>query len=179
MALPLPHQQKIFNCFQLEGTIDLSVCRKVGFKNVQARKAWHGRFGFKTEHEGICYTLSFPGGDLFPCPPGNICNPTCGCLWEPYQGMPPVNKFLDSSVTAHTETVSIIPPNPTVSADLTRTVSVNRYTGCQTVTACSDSYTDIGTFNGLQNALTGATTVDPCSLGITEHVPPHGAFNIG
>ena len=179
MALPLPHQQKIFNCFQLEGTIDLSVCRKVGFKNVQARKAWHGRFGFNTEHEGICYTLSFPGGDLFPCPPGNICNPTCGCLWEPYQGMPPVNKFLDSSVTAHTETVSIIPPNPTVSADLTRTVSVNRYTGCQTVTACSDSYTDIGTFNGLQNALTGATTVDPCSLGITEHVPPNGAFNIG
>ena len=29
-------------------TTDLSQCRKTGFKNVQARKFWHGRFGFQS-----------------------------------------------------------------------------------------------------------------------------------
>src|SRR6185369_7730985 len=31
---------------QTESTVDLSECRKIGFKNVQARKVWHGRFGW-------------------------------------------------------------------------------------------------------------------------------------
>ena len=37
-----------FNCYEKSNpkeVIDESVCKKIGFKNVQAFKAWHGRFG--------------------------------------------------------------------------------------------------------------------------------------
>lgn len=30
------------------GTVDMSKCRKIGFKNVQAAKVWHGRYGFNS-----------------------------------------------------------------------------------------------------------------------------------
>lgn len=51
------------NCYkELEGEIaNLTRCQKVGFKNVQARKVWHGRFGFKSyDHYGNCGTPATP-----------------------------------------------------------------------------------------------------------------------
>lgn len=38
------------NTFQLNGTVDLSVARKRGFKNVQAKKYWHGRWGYNSSN---------------------------------------------------------------------------------------------------------------------------------
>ncbi len=36
-----------YNCFHREtGTIDLSACRKLGWKNVFGRKIWHGRWAY-------------------------------------------------------------------------------------------------------------------------------------
>lgn len=42
-------------------TVNLARCQKVGFKGVQARKVWHGRFGFKSyDHYGNCGTPATP-----------------------------------------------------------------------------------------------------------------------
>lgn len=38
------------NTFALSGTVDLSVAKKRGFKNVQARKQWHGRWGYNSSN---------------------------------------------------------------------------------------------------------------------------------
>lgn len=147
--------------------LDLSVCRKVGFKNAQARKAWHGLFGWNSQFNCIGYELSFPGDD---------CGSGCNCTWSPYQGTPDLNKYCDWECNASTtDTVS---GSVTSFATLDRKVSVGKQTGCQSVTACSDTYSDLGTFTALQNALTGASTVDPCTLGIASHLPPSGAFTL-
>ena len=42
------------NCYVKNGTVNLASCHKLGFKNVQARKLWHGRFGFM--HADGCLT---------------------------------------------------------------------------------------------------------------------------
>ena len=38
--------EAVNNNFVPDGTIDLTPCRALGFKAVQAKKAWHGRYGF-------------------------------------------------------------------------------------------------------------------------------------
>jgi hypothetical protein len=157
--------------------IDLSACRKVGFKNAQSRKAWHGQFGFNTEWGGICFQLDYPYPLTSPpCSGASGCTSGCTCLWEPYQGSPPINKYLDWQIVAHSAT--IVGGVTTAYADLSRKVTVNRVSGCQSFAGCSDSYSDLGAMTALQNALTGPTGLpySPCSLG--PNLPVNGVFFI-
>lgn len=43
------------NCYKLNGTVNLAVCDKRYYKNVQARKFWHGRLGFDEDDHHQTY----------------------------------------------------------------------------------------------------------------------------
>lgn len=58
------------NTFTKDGTVDLTACRELGFKNVQASKTWHGTFGLLHNCDGdgansdtkyLGYSCSFLG----------------------------------------------------------------------------------------------------------------------
>lgn len=55
------------NCYkELEGEIaNLTRCQKVGFKNVQARKVWHGMFGFTSGDHAQCTAGAAPDGTKY------------------------------------------------------------------------------------------------------------------
>lgn len=55
----LPHAEAE-NTFTETGTIDLGAKRPIGFKNVQARKAWHGRFGFLNKDKCLAVDPTAP-----------------------------------------------------------------------------------------------------------------------
>jgi hypothetical protein len=53
-----------FNCYELvpNSFVDLSLCRKIGFKNAQGQKAWHGRFGYMSHDHDINGWVDLPKG---------------------------------------------------------------------------------------------------------------------
>ena len=70
-----------YNTFSSSGTTaNLAVCRKVGFKNVQAQKVWQGRFGFSSHDPGGCKH------NITTCSPP--------CRMEGYQGTPDSTHYL-------------------------------------------------------------------------------------
>ncbi len=59
------------NCYSIVPgeKLDLSFCRKLGFKNVQARKFWHGRFGFEDTDAHDCGVDPTGCGEAVPALP--------------------------------------------------------------------------------------------------------------
>lgn len=115
------------NCFQAAGTTeDRSECRKIGFKNVQARKAWHGRHGF-LDGENCPYERPEIECEL--------------CQYEPERPSAPQTKYLTVvRDCAWTYDFDVPHPDPDIhnSARIRRGYSVGRYTGLVTLSGCLD-----------------------------------------
>ena len=107
--------------------IDRSDCHKLGFKNVQARKFWHGRFGFLS-HD--------PAGrpDRRQGPEGS----GCGCSLEFEQGQPDGTKYRRAALECITHSKYFYGGEWVYdyTATANRAATVGRYTGVITQTAC-------------------------------------------
>ncbi len=97
------------NCYSIVPGeyLDLSSCRKLGFKNVQARHWWHGRFGFE----------SLDGTS------------TCGVEPADMPATPDAQKFLTVRVYAKHSQSNDGEPESDFSYEYDRTFTVNRFTG--------------------------------------------------
>ncbi len=112
-----------YNVYQrlAEETIDLSLCRKIGFKNVQGRKVWHGIFGFMSVDRDVW---------------GPFCDETdsgnCGCDYRGYQPNPDQTKYLKAhGVASYITNGSLDTP---LSSTTDRTAEVGRFDGNTTRT---------------------------------------------
>jgi hypothetical protein len=122
-----------YNCFQsTTGLIDLRVCRKLGFKNVQARKVWHGLWGNMAPEWGA--------SDKF----GGIETP-CECAHQSYQATPSDTKYLSYFATA-TNTRLLA---PVADGTVSRATTVNPLNGVTTLTECSSGGDDSLLFGAL------------------------------
>lgn len=161
-----------FNCYEKTGaTVDHSKCRKIGFKNVQARKSWHGSWGWMS-HERII--------SWFPGVPSDSCPATCECAYEPMRPTPDQTKYLQLDVRA--SAFSSLDGSTVASASCTRSCSVDRYSGVSTLTSCSDTG-DALMLSNLQGFL-GNKIFTPSLLaeyGRQQVIPfqPGGAYNTG
>lgn len=137
------------NYFQrLTESIDLSACRKIGFKTVQAQKYWQGRFGFLS---------SDPGGMLDT-------SSLCPCNYEPLRATPDDTKYLSWRIKidsgyqgAHTAGCPIGVYNSTYTFDQT-----NR----------------VGRYDGLITSTYSKTVSDPDSMGIETYFDDLKNFNV-
>lgn len=82
----------IANDFDRDGNVDFAVVRKRGFKNVQARRYWSGRFGFMHKETGN-------GPDTTQCCDGHITMKQ----WRGYTSSVADTKYLTLSVTAESQ----------------------------------------------------------------------------
>jgi Fe-S cluster biogenesis protein NfuA len=116
-----PPADRVANVWTDVGFENLSRCFKLGFKNAQAAKAWHGYFGL--------YSYD-PSGWTYPLDLGGAC---ASCSFEPEHSTPDGTKYLSIAVTAtYTSTLGY-------SGECIRNMSVGRTTGVNTWDACSDS----------------------------------------
>ncbi len=121
-------------------TVNLATCRKIGFKNVIARKAWHGRYGFTTQTDQCCT----PTDD--------------DCCSHPESDSPPTTKYrtLSWSITATVRNHSGAASSTTVTT-LSGSCTVDRYSGVV-------SYSDI-IAKAVENLDTGGET-DVCTTNL-------------
>lgn len=113
-------------------TKDYSKCHKLGFKNVQATRFWHGRFGFEQNgaNNGDCPVNL--GGD-------------CGCTFEDYQSSANQVKYTSINVSATFQVGSYIERNycggesPVIDYELSYngTVTVDPHSGIITLSGCN------------------------------------------
>lgn len=105
-------------------TISLAVCDKRGWKGVQAKRQWHGRFGFINGQDGCANTGCLSGGTFVG--------------WRAYDSAPDQNKYLTDSYTIGMQTSYQIQKTYNDSAGnphtITNTWSLNYiYNGVMTV----------------------------------------------
>lgn len=111
--------------------IDLSACRKIGFKNVQAKKTWHGAFDFSTHDPSGCFDL-----DLAVA---------CDCMAESEQTTPAATKYLTLSYsTSHFLADTDDPCVSYITCTDEQTVSVDRNSGKITISGCLHTVDDTG-----------------------------------
>lgn len=116
------------NCYSLipDEYVDLSICRKLGFKNVQARKFWYGRFGFDSTDGHDCGVSSVGCGEDVP-------------------GAPDGTKYLTQRIKA---TLSLETTgdaggcSAAYSYSVDVTLTIDRYTGIITQSGYSYSHSD-------------------------------------
>lgn len=115
----------VANTYAAGGTVNLAACRKIGFKVVQAFKAWHGRFGWLSHDAFGC--SRYIGGD-------------CNCNFEAEQPTPDTTKYLSVSREVWMDAYQrpgdppgVLPQN----AGITESYSVARNTGVVTQNSCS------------------------------------------
>lgn len=142
------------NCYErIPGeSVDFTKCRKLGFKNVQARKIWHGRFGF----------MSVDNGD-WGAECGTVADqPQCDCEYKGYQTTSDKVKYLRCEGTASQTGTGALggEPNPTTTSTASRTAEVDRYSG-QVVRTESVGGDDDGV---IALALLGIQAYTPSSL---------------
>jgi hypothetical protein len=122
------------NCYLKGGTLDLSQCRKgPGFKNVQAQKWWHGRFGYRS-HD---FYGSQGRASWFP-----LSDDTCTHEHEPEQTTAETTKYLKQVVVLSydlDEQDNGNGPGTHYIATITRSMEVGRYTGLRNPAGSSDS----------------------------------------
>lgn len=165
-----------FNCFQKDvddKTVDLTVCRKMGFKNIQAWKAWHGKFGYLSHDNPLCrvdLVRSLLIGTANCDGSGSASNPCNPCDIEFEQPVPDNTRYRTERTTCDlTVTGGQFPGG----ASLWRKVTVNRYSGIKTFTSSPDPddlwYQYARQFPALEIAAccTGAfcNCIGPCSTG--------------
>lgn len=121
------------NCFvkSESETIDYSACKKVGFKNVQAFKCWHGTFGPKSDWWQGAATMK-----------GNCDDVTTRAKCDPLD----TTKYLKLAITASTSQTDDVDVTTTGSA--ASSSEVGRNTGVIT-----GSLTSSGTLGGTAKAL--------------------------
>jgi hypothetical protein len=126
------HATYSHNCYHATGnTLDFSTCRKVGFKNVQARKVWHGRFGFLS-HD--CYN---GGTGQYGRPDQRehaISGSPCTDYIELEQTYPDTIKYLTYSLSTEYSVTDSGAGNTSATAE--QSATVNRFSGVIS-TSCS------------------------------------------
>lgn len=88
----------VFAYTRQDATIDFGKCAQVGWKQIWARRNWHGIFGFLAPEsaddwsDGVCDYLVTDSNDVAPGDPGYI--PTYDSkFWRSYQSAPTVQKY--------------------------------------------------------------------------------------
>ena len=132
-----------------EDTVDMSTCRKIGHKVVQARKTWHGLPGFKSEARNAPNVVTNDSS----------CNPsTCrGAHLTPDQTR---YLTLTGSCTLRRNDYSVEEETIVdnwVTRTCNATASVNRYSGIKTTTCTADDPCDDVTFYNFHPNGTPAT----------------------
>lgn len=143
------------NCFpeSPDGTYDFAVCRKLGFKNLRARKTWHGRFGFLTTEQA----------STGPCCEAEEGFPD-GCCHEPEKLTPPDTvKYL----TIYREYRETSHQGPTDSPS-----------GFVTITSLRRTQYTVDRFSGTTNQDLCEESVDGPSSGVDETTIAPGARGI-
>lgn len=100
--------------FASSGTESFSLCHKAGFKNVQARRSWHGAFGWTSGDAG-CANVYCSGPNAY----------------QSYQSAPDQTKYLTSTYDVHFSNL----------ADFDGTADAGDLTGARTVDATSGEIT--------------------------------------
>lgn len=110
------------------GLIDFNTCRKIGFKNVQARKVWHGRFGFLSHDPAGCSDTWTPGV-YSDCPAEN------------FQPNPDTTKYLRMrrDIKVDITCVDFYCQTHTATYHYIREYTVDRYAGTLSLTECYES----------------------------------------
>ena len=141
------------NCYRaVPGqVVDMRLCRKIGFKSVQARKSWHGRFGFNSPDN------SPGGGDVNGYP--MFCGLVCDCSFVFPHSAPDQVKFLNLGAEIRIEMFD------GSEAEIERAIGVNRFSGVQTLTDCSDSSSGPSAATALTQAKLQLPQVQNASLG--------------
>ena len=153
LHLPLPAQT-----FEQAGTVDLSTCRKRSFKNVQARRSWHGRYPF-SYHAGQP-NLRLACGGYSP-----------GLSFEPYTPGVEDLKYCSLSVSTVITVVSRddeVPGAPAgTTARSSRTVSVDKTSGVISSSGSDDygNWTDSG---GIPRQLDDGGVVSLWLIGLAD-----------
>ena len=176
------------NCYRAASaaplTVDYLSCKKQGFKNVQAKKSWHGMFAFNS-HDPVgradfgepTFTQNYSVGD--PC--GMIVtsgSPGCGCgPFEVEQTGADNTKYLTASGTATIKIGSsnldagdggATPPDPsTYTTDIaTFGLTVDRTTGIVTKDNCSLSGSNPGQYGSADALAAWASATADTALGL-------------
>lgn len=123
---PWPLDERATNVYTEVGFDNLARCFKLGFKNVQAQKSWHGRYGYKSHDFGV-------GGISVPADPaGSSTCSSCGIECE--QTASDGTKYCQIDVTAYSK---IFSDESTVH----RSFGVNKQSGIITIPGtCSDVF---------------------------------------
>jgi hypothetical protein len=171
------HKTVGFNCFISSGkNVDMSLCRKIGFKNIQVWKSWHGKFSYRShDPSGLTDLGKQVGFGSATCAGGGSLPSECNGLdIEFEQTTPDTNHYLTETVTC--SFVAAGGSNPG-SGSVSRSASIDRYSGVMT-RACSGggSGADIWTqeahdllFNGFSDVSCPSVT-----CGDTYCPPPAG-----
>ncbi len=132
------HKTERFNCFIASGkNIDMTLCRKIGFKNIQAWKAWHGRYSYRSHDPSgsvdMGENLAF---GAVTCAGGGTTTTQCaGHDLEFEQPTPDSTRYLAQTATC----VFTATGGPNAgTGSVTRSASVNRYSGVVTRSGTSD-----------------------------------------
>jgi len=143
------------------GFTDLSVCHKLGFKNVQAWKAWHGRLSYLT-HDTAAGSSTIGRADRIPTD-----SPACPCSVELEQTTPDGTKYRTSTYSADYDNQywyrsAIVEEHHVVA---TRTATVDRYSGLVTGNTGVDIITGTDDGNAASDrdahlGLTAASAID-------------------
>ena len=113
----------------IPAVIDLSLCQKKGFKNVQAMRRWHGRYGYVANlgQGSVCIPFEDTDSEIFPSP-----------AFQPYTAAPPATKYCQITASASIVATNTFwtPSNGTGSGSVTnRVVSINPLSGVITLEA--------------------------------------------
>lgn len=104
------------NTYTPDGTVDLSECRKLGFKNVYGAKNWHGVFGRKSHHNGRRVLTMNGNGDC--------------AQYEGVRSTPDTTKYRSMSVLiTYSETSDTPSGSNARSFTLQTTCTIDRYSG--------------------------------------------------
>lgn len=146
------------NCYSAASgeSVNLARCQKVGFKNVQSRKFWHGMFGYQSSDNAFCTHGATPSQTKYLGLSRLLHMESTYERWTDAGGDPGVPTTLTDAFvyTAH----------------MAQTTTVGRYTGVITPSGCS-SYMHWDVTVGAPAGITDQQTVSPCIdttlLGLT------------
>jgi hypothetical protein len=164
VACPAPdstHRTVDANCFiENSGTVvDMSLCRKYGFKNVQAFRTWHGQFGYASHDNLGAVDVSrreWVGTSILTGPSmGGSTVAECAAATIEYEqpDNPDQVKYLSSAqrVTYRSSSTGPTPDVPQA-AVLFRSSFVDPITG-RTTRRCTDAYSSQGAAYNARNFL--------------------------
>jgi len=110
------------NCFSTGSNAVTEECRpKWGWKNVQARKNWHGVTGFNAEADTL---VDWAAGEFY----------------QPIESTPPTTRYLTCTINVSARYYSTVEyAEYDTTATIVRQASTHRYTGINTLVTCTET----------------------------------------